>query len=114
MNAPDSKSGVVERLPGVRIPPSPPVPFHISPIQSVRNHKLLILQKSASNTIPVDFNRALYYWGYFRGDDKSHLGVFFVALTDTEIRKAKPRAAAYKFADGGGLYLFIKPEGSKL
>jgi integrase len=41
-------------------------------------------------------------------------GYFFVALTDTEIRKAKPRAAAYKFADGGGLYLFIKPEGSKL
>jgi integrase len=37
-----------------------------------------------------------------------------LALTDTEIRKAKPRVTAYKQADGGGLYLFIKPEGSKL
>lgn len=36
-----------------------------------------------------------------------------MALTDIAIRNAKPRAAAYKLADGGGLYVLITPLGAK-
>ncbi|WP_320055637.1 integrase arm-type DNA-binding domain-containing protein [Desulfuromonas thiophila] len=35
-------------------------------------------------------------------------------LTDLQIRKAKPKDKAYKIADGGGMYLYITPVGSKL
>ncbi len=35
-------------------------------------------------------------------------------LTDTRIRNAKPTEKPYKLADGGGLYIEIKPNGSKL
>jgi hypothetical protein len=35
------------------------------------------------------------------------------ALTNTEVDKAKPRNNVYKLADGGGLQLRIKPNGSK-
>ncbi|MDO4710291.1 MAG: integrase arm-type DNA-binding domain-containing protein [Pseudomonadota bacterium] len=34
-------------------------------------------------------------------------------LTDTAIRKAKPKAKAYKLADGGGLFLLVAPAGGK-
>jgi integrase len=34
-------------------------------------------------------------------------------LTDTNIRKAKPRVKAFKLFDGGGLYLEINPAGGK-
>ena len=37
-----------------------------------------------------------------------------MALSDLKIRKAKKRDKPYKFADSGGLYLLIKPNGSKL
>jgi len=37
-----------------------------------------------------------------------------VALTDTEIRKAKAKASAYRMSDGGALYLWITPAGGKL
>jgi integrase len=37
-----------------------------------------------------------------------------VALTDLVIRKAKPALKPYKIADGNGLWLHIKPNGSKL
>lgn len=37
-----------------------------------------------------------------------------MALTDTQIRQAKPRDKEYKLADSGGLYLLIRPNGSKL
>jgi integrase len=37
-----------------------------------------------------------------------------VALTDTVIRKAKSKGAAYRLSDGGGLYLSITPAGGKL
>jgi hypothetical protein len=37
-----------------------------------------------------------------------------MALTDTEIRKAKATAKAYRLSDGGGLYLWITPAGGKL
>jgi integrase len=37
-----------------------------------------------------------------------------VALTDTEIRKAKAKTSAYRMSDGGGLYLFVTPPGGKL
>ena len=36
-----------------------------------------------------------------------------MALTDTAIRKAKPRPKPYKLADGGGLYLEVAPAGGK-
>jgi len=34
-------------------------------------------------------------------------------LTDTNIRRAKPRAKAFKLFDGGGLYLEVNPAGGK-
>ncbi|MCB9956399.1 MAG: integrase arm-type DNA-binding domain-containing protein, partial [Caulobacterales bacterium] len=34
-------------------------------------------------------------------------------LTDTKCRAAKPREKAFKMADGGGLFLFVTPSGSK-
>ena len=37
-----------------------------------------------------------------------------MALTDTEIRKAKAKTSAYRMSDGGGLYLFVTPPGGKL
>ena len=37
-----------------------------------------------------------------------------MALTDTEIRKAKAKASAYRMSDGGGLYAWITPAGGKL
>ncbi|MFU2209339.1 tyrosine-type recombinase/integrase [Solidesulfovibrio sp. C21] len=36
-----------------------------------------------------------------------------VPLTDAGVRNAKPRAKAYKMADGGGLYLEVLPTGGK-
>jgi Arm DNA-binding domain len=35
-----------------------------------------------------------------------------MALTDTRIRNAKPKAKAYKLSDGGGMYLLVKPDGA--
>lgn len=35
-------------------------------------------------------------------------------LNDTKVRTAKPSAKAYKLSDGGGMFLLIKPNGSKL
>jgi integrase len=37
-----------------------------------------------------------------------------MALTDTAIRKARPREKPYKLADGGGLYLLVTPAGGRL
>jgi hypothetical protein len=36
-----------------------------------------------------------------------------VPLSDTAIRKAKPRSRPFKLSDGGGLFLLIQPSGSK-
>jgi hypothetical protein len=36
-----------------------------------------------------------------------------MALTDLEIRSAKPRAHLAKLSDGGGLQLWIMPDGAK-
>ena len=37
-----------------------------------------------------------------------------MALTDTEIKKAKTKGKAYGMGDGSGLYLWITPVGGKL
>jgi len=37
-----------------------------------------------------------------------------MALTDTEIRRAKPLAKPYSVRDGSGLYLWVTPAGGKL
>ena len=37
-----------------------------------------------------------------------------MALTDTAVRKAKPRDKPYKVTDSLGLYLVVNPQGSKL
>lgn len=37
-----------------------------------------------------------------------------MALTDTEIRKAKSKEKAYRVSDGGGLYVWVTPAGGKL
>ena len=36
-----------------------------------------------------------------------------MALTDTRIRNAKPKATAYKLSDGGGMYLLVTPHGAR-
>jgi integrase len=36
-----------------------------------------------------------------------------MALTDTEIRKAKPQTKPYKLSDGAGLYIWITPSGGR-
>jgi integrase len=36
-----------------------------------------------------------------------------MTLTDTRIRNAKPNARAYKLSDGGGMYLLVRPDGSR-
>src|SRR5690606_26489173 len=38
---------------------------------------------------------------------------FGMALSDVAIRKAKPCAKPAKMADGGGLYLLLRPDGAK-
>jgi integrase len=35
-------------------------------------------------------------------------------LTDAKVRNAKPQETPYKLADGGGLYLLVRPTGAKL
>ena len=35
-------------------------------------------------------------------------------LTDTEIKKAKPKEKEYPLSDGNGLILIVKPNGSKI
>ncbi|HKJ71739.1 MAG TPA: Arm DNA-binding domain-containing protein, partial [Gammaproteobacteria bacterium] len=35
-------------------------------------------------------------------------------LTDARVRNAKPSDKAYKLSDGEGLYLLVKPSGTKL
>jgi integrase len=35
-------------------------------------------------------------------------------LTDAKVRSAKPQATPYKLADGGGLFLLVRPNGAKL
>ena len=35
-------------------------------------------------------------------------------LTETEIRRSKPGDAPYKLSDGHGLFLLVKPGGSRL
>src|SRR4051812_27737983 len=37
-----------------------------------------------------------------------------MALTDLEIRQANPRDREWKLTDGSGLYLLVRPNGSKL
>jgi integrase len=37
-----------------------------------------------------------------------------MALTDVQIRKAKPKTNPYRLADSGGLFVFITPSGGKL
>ncbi|HXK55356.1 MAG TPA: Arm DNA-binding domain-containing protein, partial [Gammaproteobacteria bacterium] len=35
-------------------------------------------------------------------------------LTELKVRAAKPESRSYKLSDGGGLFLLVKPNGSKL
>jgi hypothetical protein len=37
-----------------------------------------------------------------------------MALTDTEIKKAKPKEKAYRMSDSGGMYLWVTSSGGKL
>jgi len=51
------------------------------------------------------------YGGYF---SKTGLLGGEMALTDTEVRKAKAQDEAYRLSDGGSLYLWVTPAGGKL
>ena len=37
-----------------------------------------------------------------------------MGMTNTQIKNAKPKDSPYKLSDQGGLYLFVKPNGSKV
>lgn len=37
-----------------------------------------------------------------------------MSLTDTEIKRAKPRDKSYRLSDSGGMYLWITPSGGRL
>lgn len=53
----------------------------------------------------------------FQGGGTLALRVFQqgeLALTDTEIKRAKGADEAYRMPDAGGLYLWITPSGGKL
>jgi integrase len=45
---------------------------------------------------------------------EANRGEIVVALSDAAVRSAKPRSADYKIADGHGLYLLVRPGGSRL
>ena len=36
-----------------------------------------------------------------------------MALTDSHVRNAKPKAQAYKLGDGRGMYLLVRPNGAR-
>src|ERR1039458_8104166 len=62
------------------------------------------------------FNRG-YLWGYFIlrwGYFPKTEVLDEMALTDTEIKKAKAKEKAYSLNDSRGLYLWITPAGGKL
>lgn len=42
-----------------------------------------------------------------------HMAITIRPLSPSEVANAKPKAAAYKLRDGGGLYLLVKADGSK-
>ena len=72
--------------------------------------------------VQVQPSAAVFDRGYFGGYFYFEVGVLFqkrrildeMALTDTEIKKAKAKEKAYSLNDGGGLYLWITPAGGKL
>ena len=37
-----------------------------------------------------------------------------MALTDLQVKQATPRERDWKLADGGGLYILVRPNGAKL
>lgn len=37
-----------------------------------------------------------------------------MALSDPQLRQASPRARDWKLSDSGGLYILVRPNGSKL
>jgi hypothetical protein len=65
---------------------------------------------------------ATFFEGYIGGYFVFGMGVFLLkqgdfwtmALTDTEIKKAKTKGKAYGMRDGSGLYLWITPSGGRL
>lgn len=52
------------------------------------------------------------FWGYFRKEGKGVIPS--MPLTDIKIKKAKPTEKNYKLADGEGLFVLVKTNGSKL
>src|SRR3546814_4438660 len=52
-------------------------------------------------------------WGSQGANGPGRQGDGPMALTDTAIRNAKPRAKPYKLADGAGLYLEVMPTGAR-
>jgi hypothetical protein len=53
-------------------------------------------------------------WGYISGDFERLPKGIPPVLTNLAIRAAKPRAKPYKLSDGGGLYVAVQPNGTKL
>lgn len=102
----------------VRIPVSPP--FHI-PLNSARRQNIPIRRtfprenhKYCSGGVSLIPPEATHVWGYFWGYRAFSAGGIVQKLSEAKIRAAKPKEKAWKLPDGGGLFLFISPNGSKL
>ena len=52
------------------------------------------------------------FWGYFRREGKGVIPP--MPLTDMKIKKATPAEKNYKLADGEGLFVLVKANGSRL
>lgn len=64
---------------------------------------------------PSANHRSRRFFGYRPGYVGTGNRVFGVGmLTETEIKKTKPREKPFKLSDGGGLHLYVTPAGGKL
>ena len=66
---------------------------------------------------PGEFGTNREQFGYIRGYRFSSLhwdDTFMATLFATTVANAKPRERDYKLSDGGGLYLLVRPNGTKL
>ncbi len=104
------KTVVGESSPWVRIPPSPP---SCQPRDVQTGPKGLDLQRKmgryAFSPVHPSTPASKGDWGHIGGTDQNAGGI--MALTDIQVKAAKPAAKPYKLADAKGLYLYVAPSG---
>jgi hypothetical protein len=85
-------------------------------LSHVEGHGRLYLANSSESGLPVTcvVYEQLLRCGVFLGASLVGEDAIPPMLTDTAIRAARSRAKPYKLSDGGGLYLLMKPIGTRL